>query len=77
MTDNDQDPTRQVEAARKAFEQEFERFARFTDDSTSISGVGLEQALAEQRALAEPAHTSSWEKERTRGMQKVDRPRRA
>src|SRR4029453_16717973 len=33
--------------------QEFERFARFTDDSTSISGVDLEQALAEQRALAE------------------------
>ena len=53
MTENDQDPTRQVEAARKAFEQEFERFARFTDDSTSISGVDLEQALAEQRALAE------------------------
>ena len=53
MTENDQEPTRQVETARKAFEQEFERFARFTDESTTISGVDLEQALAEQRALAE------------------------
>ena len=53
MTENDQEPTRQVETARKAFEQEFERFARFTDESTTVSGVDLEQALAEQRALAE------------------------
>ena len=53
MTENDQEPTRQVETARKAFEQEFERFARFTDVSTTISGVDLEQALGEQRALAE------------------------
>jgi phenylalanyl-tRNA synthetase alpha chain len=54
MTDtgNDQDPTKQVETARKAFEQEFERFARFTGDSTA-TGVDLEQALAEQRELAE------------------------
>ena len=53
MTENDQEPTSQVETARKAFEQEFERFARFTGESTTISGVDLEQALAEQRALAD------------------------
>jgi len=42
----DQEPTQQVEAARKAFEQEFERFARFTGSSAELSGRGLEQAMA-------------------------------
>ena len=55
MTDSekDQEPTQQVEAARKAFEQEFERFARFTGPSPDLSGLNLEQATAEQRSLAE------------------------
>ena len=55
MTDNekDQEPTEQVETARKAFEQEFERFARFTEDSAVLSGLDLEQATSEQRSLAE------------------------
>jgi phenylalanyl-tRNA synthetase alpha chain len=43
-------PTQQVEAARKAFEQEFERFARFTDRSTEIT-LGLSEAENELRVL--------------------------
>jgi len=55
MTDTarDQEPTQQVEAARKAFEQEFERFARFIGDSADKAGLNLDQAVAEERALAE------------------------
>jgi phenylalanyl-tRNA synthetase alpha chain len=45
-------PAQQVEAARKAFEQEFERFARFGDPA-QLAGLDLDTALAEQRALAE------------------------
>ena len=51
-TEKDLSPTEQVETARKAFEQEFERFARFTDNSAA-SNMSLEQALEEQRSLAE------------------------
>jgi phenylalanyl-tRNA synthetase alpha chain len=55
MTDSDKElsPENQVEAARKAFEQEFERFARFTGDHTTLSGLNLETAVAEERALGE------------------------
>jgi len=48
-----QDPKLQVEAASKAFEQEFERFARFTGTSEASSDIGLREAEAEQKALAE------------------------
>jgi len=51
--DKDLNPEQQVEAARKAFEQEFERFARFTDNSASLADLNLEEALAEQRSLAD------------------------
>jgi len=51
--DEDLNPEQQVEATHKAFEQEFERFARFTDNSASLSDLSLDQALAEQRALAD------------------------
>jgi phenylalanyl-tRNA synthetase alpha subunit len=51
--DNDPEPRHQVEAARKAFEQEFERFARFTGDSVQFDALDLEHAIAEQRSLAE------------------------
>ena len=51
--DNDPEPRHQVEAARKAFEQEFERFARFSGDSVQFDALDLEQAIAEQRSLAE------------------------
>ena len=47
-----QDPKLQVEAARKAFEQEFERFAGFAGNS-ALASLSLDQAEAEQRALAE------------------------
>ena len=53
VNETDQSPAQQVEAARKAFEQEFERFARFIDDSSSLSSLDLDQALADQRALAD------------------------
>jgi len=52
-TEKDREPSQQVEAANKAFELEFERFVRFTGDSRELDGLDLEQALAEERALAE------------------------
>ncbi len=47
---NQASPEDQVEAARKAFETEFERFARFTG-TASPTGLELKQAEAEQKAL--------------------------
>ena len=46
MSTSELSPEHQVEAARKAFEQEFERFARFTAGD-------LEAAVAEERALSD------------------------
>src|SRR6266550_435255 len=46
-----EDPNTQVQAAREAFEQEFERFARLMD--TSAPALSLTAAETEQRALAE------------------------
>src|SRR2546423_13926320 len=46
-------PEQQVKAASKAFEQELERFARFTGDSARFPGLDLESAIAEERALTE------------------------
>jgi phenylalanyl-tRNA synthetase alpha chain len=48
---NQEDPKTQVEAAREAFEHEFERFARLTD--TSALSLSLADAETEQRALAD------------------------
>lgn len=48
-----EDPQRQVEVASKAFEQEFERFARFTGASATLEGLALAAAESEQRALGE------------------------
>ncbi len=48
-----EDPKLQVEAARKAFEQEFERFASFADNSEVLSTLDLNRAEAEQRALTD------------------------
>lgn len=55
MTENQSPPSpqTQVEAASKAFEQEFERFARFTVSNDALPALPLEQAEAEQRSLAE------------------------
>ena len=41
-----EDPKVQVEAASKAFEQEFERFVRFTQGSTALQGLTLDYACA-------------------------------
>src|SRR6266446_8398949 len=49
---NAQDPTEQVESARKAFDQEFGRFARFIEGSAEL-GLTLTEADSEQRALKE------------------------
>ena len=46
-------PESQVEAARKAFEQEFERFVPFVDDPSALTKLDLETVVAEQRALAD------------------------
>jgi phenylalanyl-tRNA synthetase alpha chain len=48
-----QDPRFQVEAASKAFEQEFGRFADLTDNSAMVCTLDLSAAEAEQRSLAE------------------------
>ena len=49
MTDGDknQESASQVEAARKAFEQEFERFARFTGGAATSKNLSLDQAETE------------------------------
>ncbi|MEP6741424.1 MAG: phenylalanine--tRNA ligase subunit alpha [bacterium] len=48
---NQENPKTQVEAARKAFEHEFERFARLTD--ASAQSLSLAEAETDQRALAD------------------------
>src|SRR6185295_18824965 len=48
-----EDPKHQVEAARKAFEQEFERFANLAENSAVLGALDLSSAEAKQRALAE------------------------
>jgi len=58
MTENQsqEDPKALVEAARKAFEHEFERFASFAEESATPSGLtslSLSQAEAEQRLLTD------------------------
>ena len=53
MTESDKQPERQVEAAREAFEREFERFVCFTGDSAAATRLSLAEAESEQRALGE------------------------
>jgi phenylalanyl-tRNA synthetase alpha chain len=48
-----EDPTLQAEAARKAFEQEFERFARFSRDSDSGAQAGDADSLSVEAKLKE------------------------
>ena len=45
-TQTEQLPAQQVEAASKAFEQEFERFARFSSDLNLLTSLSLDEALA-------------------------------
>ncbi len=42
-----------MEAASKAFEQEFERFVRFTGDPSALTALDLDTAIVEERALGE------------------------
>ena len=67
MTDsqNELSPEHQVEAARKAFEQEFERFARFAGDPNGLAGLSLEQAVGEERFLADLPRELADESSRT------------
>ena len=51
-TQDPQNPTQQVQAARKAFEQEFGRFVRFTDSSQEIR-LSLAEAEEQLRAVRE------------------------
>ena len=53
MTESEKDPAQQVEAAREAFEREFERFVGFTTDAADQIRLSLSEAEDEQRALAE------------------------
>src|SRR5829696_5282095 len=48
----DQSPQAQVESISKAFEQDFGRFASFGDPN-GLAALDLEQAVGEQRAVAE------------------------
>ena len=50
-TQSPPDPKTQVEAASKAFEQEFERFAGFTGSPVELQSLPLQRALSEQQAL--------------------------
>lgn len=53
MAENENDPAQQVAAARKAFESDFERFARFTGDSAQRPRLSLAEAEVELRLLDE------------------------
>src|SRR5215211_8363049 len=49
----DQSPQAQVESIIKAFEQDIERFASFIDDPSALSVLSLDDAISEQRSVAE------------------------
>lgn len=48
-----QDPRTEIQSASKAFEREFERFARFSGDDNSLEGIGLSEAESLLRELGE------------------------
>jgi phenylalanyl-tRNA synthetase alpha chain len=53
MSESANAPAKEVEAAREAFEREFERFARFIGSAVSSVRLTLSEAEGEQRALSE------------------------
>ncbi|HEY5839017.1 MAG TPA: phenylalanine--tRNA ligase subunit alpha [Pyrinomonadaceae bacterium] len=53
MSESANAPAKEVEAAREAFEREFERFARFIGSAASPMRLTLSEAEGEQRALSE------------------------
>src|SRR6476469_6165294 len=52
MTESEQNPMRQIDAAHEAFEREFERFVRYAGD-VSAADLSLSSAEDELRALTE------------------------
>jgi phenylalanyl-tRNA synthetase alpha chain len=52
MSEN-KDPKQDIEEARKAFERDFERFARFIGGASQSQSMSLAELEAEQRALSE------------------------
>lgn len=53
MTESANDPARQVETAREAFEREFERFARFTGSADLAKPLTLAELDSEQKTLGD------------------------
>ena len=53
MTEQVNDPVLQVESSREAFEREFERFARFTAETSGNQPSSLKEAEGDLRELAE------------------------
>src|SRR5688500_16304699 len=53
MIESENAPAKEVDAAREAFEREFERFARFIGSAASSVHLTLPEAEGEQRALSE------------------------
>jgi hypothetical protein len=50
MSNSELSPEHQVEAARKAFEQEFERFVPFVDDPSALTKLDLETVALRAKA---------------------------
>ena len=53
MSEDQANPTALVEGARKAFDQEFERFAGFAENSAQVGALNLNEAEGEHRLLAD------------------------
>ncbi len=76
VNETDHSPERQVQAARKAFDQDIERFVRFCEPS-QLSQLDLETAIAEERAFAEVRARHLGQEKRSRRVEEVNRPRGA
>ncbi|HEX8142495.1 MAG TPA: phenylalanine--tRNA ligase subunit alpha [Pyrinomonadaceae bacterium] len=64
-------PKQQVEAAREAFEQEFERFARFRQDAPQTGALALKDAEAALRELDELRRQHTGKKSRLASAKKM------
>ena len=68
-----EDPTTQVEAASKAFEQEFERFARFTRSIRCRAGAYAGRSGVGAACPGGAAHATSGQEERAGQLQEEHR----
>ena len=66
MTESEKSPVEQVEAAREAFEREFERFARFTADDGAATATFFERRRGEPARPQRTAHASHRKEKRNR-----------